>query len=115
MTRVLWRTMASAGEGTGHLSEARRCGLAHIQRVIDQLSAYLGTQAARGALRVPSPVVAARMLVGGMLILLRMSGLEDLSREELVRQVAAVYIYGLLPGTATRDAPYLAVALPASP
>jgi AcrR family transcriptional regulator len=105
MTRVLWRTMANADDGEGRLGEARRCGFAHVRRVIEQLAAYLEVQAARGTLVVPAPYVAARLLVGGMLISLRLAEADELDGHDLARQIAAIYIHGLLPAAAHDEHP----------
>lgn len=102
MTRVLWRTMAYADDE--RLSEARRCGLAHIRRVIDQLGDYLRAQADRGTLRVADPALAARLIVGGILML-RIAEAEVITAErrvELASHIASIYTQGLLPGAASR-------------
>jgi AcrR family transcriptional regulator len=106
MTRVLWRTMANAdgsgpsAEGGDRLSETRRCGLAHVQRLVGQIRDYLAAQAAQGELQVDDPGVTARLIVGGMLMALRMAGAEEMAedrRAALAERVAMVYIHGLLP------------------
>jgi AcrR family transcriptional regulator len=100
MTRVLWRTMASAGGGEDRLSAAKRCGVAHLQGVVGQLSDYLEAQSARGRLRPVEARTTARLIVGGMLMLLRMSDPAELTEEHqaaLASQMAALYLRGLLP------------------
>jgi AcrR family transcriptional regulator len=100
MTRVLWRTMASAGAGGDRVSEAKRCGIAHVQHVVSQLADYLATQSARGALRPMDAPTTARLIIGGMLMLLRMSDPQELTEEHqaaLASQMATLYIHGLLP------------------
>jgi AcrR family transcriptional regulator len=98
MTRVLWRTMANAPDGE-RLSAARRCGLAYIQRVINELADYLSAQAAEDMLHVADPHLTAQLIVGGMLMLLRSTGeeLTEARRDLLASQIAGLYTHGLLP------------------
>jgi AcrR family transcriptional regulator len=112
MTRVLWRTMANADNGGDPRNEARRCGLAHVRRLIGQLTDYLVAQASRGTLRVSDPILTARLIVGGMLML-RIAEAEEVSaarREELASHIAAIYTHGLLPDVASISDAHLATA-----
>ncbi|MBF6589942.1 MAG: TetR/AcrR family transcriptional regulator [Ktedonobacterales bacterium] len=102
MIRIMMRTIANTGSGDEHLSEARKCGLAQVRRLINEMSAYLEQQVARATLRPMDTRLAARLMIGGMMMLLRSAEPEELAeshRGALADQIASMYIHGLLPAT----------------
>lgn len=101
--RVMMRTMANASVDDERLEGARQCGTRRFQRFTAQLAAYFQAQIERGAMRPVDVHLAARLIVGGLMTLLRavkVDGLGTYSPDDLAEQIATIYLHGLVPVSA---------------
>lgn len=100
IARLMMHSMAHKERKTGPLHECRTHMKLMVERIFDELRAYLDGQVALGRLRSTDTALAAKFLLAGAVTALRwqsaMEG-EALQPEAAAREMASLCMRGLLP------------------